>query len=239
MNISENLESIRDIKHALYINLDIRKDRKEHVEKQLKLIGVKAERFNAIRLPNGAIGCSMSHLKCIEMAKANKWPHLFLVEDDITFTKPSVFTKQLNKFLKNHKDFDMCLLAGNNIPPYEKIDDSCIQVHSCQTTTGYIIQSHYYDILINNYREGIKKLMGDPLNKTLYAIDRYWFHLQQTDKWYLITPLTVIQREDYSDIEQKQTNYSHLLTDMDKEWFFKRQQQMQQLQQLKMMNFSK
>lgn len=236
MNSVEKLESIRDIKHALYINLETRTDRKEHVEKQLKLIGVKAERFNAIKLANGAIGCSMSHLKCIEMAKANGWPHLFLVEDDITFTKPSVFTKQLNKFLKNHKDFDMCLLAGNNIPPYEKIDDSCIQVHSCQTTTGYIIQSHYYDTLINNYREGIKKLMADPLNKTSYAIDRYWFQLQKTDKWYLITPLTVIQREDYSDIEQRQTNYSHLLTDMDKEWFFKRQKQMKQMN---MMHFSK
>lgn len=229
----DKLENIRDIKHAIYINLETRTDRKEHVEKQLKLIGIKAERFNAIRLPNGAIGCSMSHLKCIETAKANGWPHLFLVEDDITFTKPSVFTKQLNKFLKNHPDFDMCLLAGNNIPPYEKIDDTCIQVHSCQTTTGYIIKSHYYDTLINNYREGIKRLMGDPLNKTSYAIDRYWFQLQQRDKWYLITPLTVIQREDYSDIEQKQTNYSHLLTDMDKEWFFKRQKQMMK------MNFAK
>lgn len=236
MNSVEKLGSIRDIKHALYINLDTRTDRKEHVERQLKLIGVKADRFNAIRLPNGALGCSMSHLKCIELAKANGWPHLFLVEDDITFTKPSVFTKQLNKFLKNHCDFDMCLLAGNNIPPYEKIDDTCIQIHSCQTTTGYIIQSHYYDTLINNYREGIKKLMSDPLNKTSYAIDRYWFQLQQRDKWYLITPLTVIQREDYSDIEQKQTNYSHLLTDMDKEWFFKRQQKMQQMMK---MNFSK
>jgi len=229
----DKLENIRDIKHAIYINLETRTDRKEHVEKQLKLIGIKAERFNAIRLPNGAIGCSMSHLKCIETAKANGWPHLFLVEDDITFTKPSVFTKQLNKFLKSHPDFDMCLLAGNNIPPYEKIDDTCIQVHSCQTTTGYIIKSHYYDTLINNYREGIKRLMGDPLNKTSYAIDRYWFQLQQRDKWYLITPLTVIQREDYSDIEQKQTNYSHLLTDMDKEWFFKRQKQMMK------MNFAK
>jgi len=63
------MNSISDIKHAFYINLETRPDRKQHVEEQLQNIGISAERFNAIRLQNGAIGCSMSHLKCIEIAK--------------------------------------------------------------------------------------------------------------------------------------------------------------------------
>jgi hypothetical protein len=33
----------------------------------------------------------------------------------------------------------------------------------------------------------------------------------------------VTQREDYSDIEKKATNYAHVMTDLDKEWFFKKQ----------------
>ena len=65
------MNSISDIKHAFYINLDTRPDRKVHVENQLQSVGITAERFNAIRLTNGAVGCSMSHLKILENAKVN------------------------------------------------------------------------------------------------------------------------------------------------------------------------
>ena len=86
------------IKHAFYINLESRPDRREHVERQLSLVGVKnAQRFNAIKLPNGAIGCSMSHLKCLETALANDWEHVLIVEDDILFLKPNRFVAQFNK----------------------------------------------------------------------------------------------------------------------------------------------
>ena len=57
------------INHAFYINLESRPDRKQHVERELMKVGIKAKRFNAIRLPNGALGCSMSHLRCLETAK--------------------------------------------------------------------------------------------------------------------------------------------------------------------------
>lgn len=93
------MNSISDIKHAFYINLPSRPDRKQHAEKQLKSIGLNAERFNAIKMSNGAIGCSMSHLKIIETAKANNWDHVLIVEDDILFTDPNLFVQQFNKFL--------------------------------------------------------------------------------------------------------------------------------------------
>lgn len=215
------MKTISDIKHAFYINLETRPDRKEHVEKQMKLIGIKATRFNAIRLQNGALGCSMSHLKILENAKKNNLDHVLIVEDDILFTKPDIFVIQVNKFLSNHSDFDVILVAGNNRPPHREIDDTCIQVTQCQTTTGYLVKNHYFDTLIANYREGIQKLMIEPHKHTLYAIDKYWFNLQKKDKWYLITPLTVTQREDYSDIEKRTTDYSRAMLDIDKEAFFK------------------
>ena len=125
---------------------------------------------------------------------------------------------QLNKFLLTAPKWDVILVAGNNMPPYRIIDDTCIQVSRCQTTTGYIVQKHYYDTLIGNIRQGIKNLMNEPSNRFLYAIDKNWFSLQAKDLWYLITPLTVTQREDYSDIEHKHTNYTRLMTDLNKEW---------------------
>jgi glycosyl transferase family 25 len=217
------MNSIADIKHAFYINLDSRQDRKKHVENQLSKIGIKAERFKAIQLANGALGCSLSHLKCLEIAKANNWPHILIVEDDILFLKPFVFVNQLNLFLKNHKDFDVMLVAGNNLPPFTVVDNSCVKVTKCQTTTGYLVQSHYFDTLIKNFREGIQKLMKYSDKPRYFAIDKYWFNLQEKDKWYLIVPLTVTQREDYSNIEKKSTNYTALMTDLDKKSFIKAQ----------------
>jgi len=44
--------------------------------------------------------------------------------------------------------------------------------------------------------------------------------LNKKDMWLLITPPTVIQREDYSDIEKRNTNYSQLMLDIDKAYMF-------------------
>lgn len=226
------MNSINDIKHAFYINLQTRPDRKQHVESQLNSIGIKAERFNAIKMKNGAVGCSMSHLKILENAKANNLDHVLIVEDDILFTDPQLFINQLNKFLSIHNNFDVLLIAGNNLPPYKKIDDTCIKVSMCQTTTGYLVKKHYYDILIDNYRTGILKLMQKPNEHKFYAIDKYWFSLQAKHNWYLIIPLTVTQREDYSDIEKKATNYTPVMLDLDKVAFLQRQRDIATLKKI-------
>jgi glycosyl transferase family 25 len=226
------MNSISDIQHAFYINLPSRPDRKHHVEIQMKAIGINAERFNAIKMQNGAIGCSMSHLKIIETAKAKKFDHVLIVEDDILFTNPQLFIEQFNKFLSNHKDFDVVIICGNNAPPFTNVDDTCVQVTRCQTTTGYLVKSHYYDTLINNYKTGILNLMREPDNHRLYAIDKYWFNLQSIHKWYLIIPLTVTQREDYSDIEKRVTNYTPVMLDLDKTAFLQRQRNISALKKI-------
>jgi hypothetical protein len=91
------------------------------------------------------------------------------------------------------------------------------------------VRAHYYDALIANYRAGINLLMRNPTNKLEYAIDRYWFELQRRDRWFLITPLSVVQREDYSDIEQRFTNYGHLMLDLDKEKLMRRHMEHMQM----------
>jgi hypothetical protein len=74
--------------------------------------------------------------------------------------------------------------------------------------------------------------MKDPSNHRLFAIDKYWFNLQKIDKWYLITPLTVTQREDYSDIEKRPTNYTNVMLDLNKEAFLQRQKDIETLKKI-------
>ena len=230
---------IKDITNIFYINLDHRTDRKEHVETQLKSIGFNNfERFNAIRMENGAVGCSMSHIKLLQQALKSGLNHVLIVEDDIEFLDPDLFKTQLDLFLKDlTKRWDVVLFAGNNMPPYETIDATCVKVTRCQTTTGYLVNGHYIEKLMNNVKMGLTNLLRDPKNHTQYAIDKYWFALQAVDNWFLITPLTVVQREDYSDIEKKVINYQDAMTDLDKKELFEKirvyreQQQRHQIEQ--------
>jgi len=217
-----SINSLADIKNIFYINLEHRTDRKEHVEKELLKIGIRAQRFNAIKMENGAIGCSMSHLRILQDAQKNNLDHILIVEDDITFLDPELFKNQINKFFETHKnDWDVILLAGNNMPLYKNIDDTCIQVSRCQTTTGYIVNGHYIKTLLQNVKIGLTHLINKPTEHSKYAIDKYWFILQQLYKWYLIVPLTVVQREDYSDIEKRVTNFEKHMLDVDKEQMMK------------------
>jgi GR25 family glycosyltransferase involved in LPS biosynthesis len=210
------MKSIKDITNAFYINLDEREDRKKKTKKEFKQLKIKVQRMKAIKLENGRIGCSMSHLKCLQQAKEKDFDHVLIVEDDIHFMNVKMFKEQLNKFLSSSIEWDVVLFAGNNLPPYQIYGDFCVKVSRCQTTTGYLVKKHYYDILISNIKESIQLLLKEPEKHISYAIDKYWFKLQEKDNWFIITPLSVVQREDYSDIEKRETNYSTLMLDINK-----------------------
>lgn len=217
-----SIKSLQDITNIFYINLEHRTDRRSHVEKELTNIGlIGFQRFNAIKMENGAIGCSMSHLKLLQNAFENNLDHILIIEDDITFLDPELFKTQLNKFFESNLKWDVILFAGNNMPPYQPvIGDFCVKVSKCQTTTGYLVNKHYIKILLNNIKMGLTHLLSKPQQHSLFAIDKFWFVLQQNGNWYLITPLTVIQREDYSDIEKKIIGYRNQMLDLDKKELF-------------------
>lgn len=227
--------------HTLFINLAHRIDRLEHVESELKKVNIEGERVNAIKKEQGALGCTMSHIKCIQIAKERDYSHVFICEDDITFTKPEVFKKSVSKFEESSDiDWDVIIIGGNNLPPYTKVTEFCIRTFNCQTTTGYIVRKHMYDIFLQNFKESAKMLM-ETGNGKLYALDIYWKKMQSGYFWYMLTPPTVTQREDYSDIEEKQTNYEWLMLDLDKKWYIQQQlaQQRQQVQKIPMLHNNK
>ena len=215
--------------HTLFINLESRVDRLIQVKAELLQWGIQTpERFNAVKTSNGAIGCTMSHIKCLELAKERDYPHVFICEDDIHCVDIPRMRAQVEEFYKaNTGDtWDVLILGGNNAPPYRMLNDGLMQVYNCQTTTGYIVRRHYYDKLIANFREGIKHLMRNPENHREYAIDIYWKRLQQQDRWFMLIPLTITQRASYSNVEGREVDYSRMMLDHEKRWL---QQQMRSM----------
>ena len=90
-----------------------------------------------------------------------------------------------------------------------------LKISKSFTTTGYIVKQHYYDILINNIKQGINLLLKNLNNvhNGMYAIDVHWMQLQRKDNWYILYPRTISQLPDYSDIEKKTVNYNHVMLD--------------------------
>jgi len=87
------------LKNTLYINLEHRTDRLEHVKIELSKLGIDGERVNAVKSKIGAIGCTLSHIRCLEIAKQRDYEYVFICEDDIQFLNPELF-KISNTYLK-------------------------------------------------------------------------------------------------------------------------------------------
>ena len=207
------------IKNTLFINLVNRPDRCSHIQQELSKIGILAPvRFNAVKTNMGQVGCSMSHLKCLEMAKKEGWKHVFICEDDAVFTDPAILLKRLDK-AQQIPVWDVLIVGGNNQRPFFPSSyDGFIQVHNCQTTTAYIVKQAYYDSLIQNIKESLKRLLREPQLKHLFSIDIYWKSLQIKDTWLMAIPATVSQLDGISDIEDRHVSYNHMMLDHEKKF---------------------
>jgi len=225
------------LENTIFINLAYRTDRLAHVLEQLKGIGIHApERLNAIKMNMGCVGCTMSHIKCLEIAKTRGWPYVFICEDDIKFINPALFLEKLAKFSETKWKWDVLIIGGNNLPPFLQVSDFAVRVFDIQTTTGYIVNGHYYDALIANFKEGLGKLIRDPQKKKEFAVDIYWKTLQKSGNWFFLIPPSVIQYSDYSDIEGKVTNYEGHFLDLDKQALIEYMMKMQNKKSIFSMN---
>jgi len=188
----------------VYINLSHREDRKRDILAEFTNVEMpleKVERFDAIKMQNGAIGCTMSHIGVLKMAIEKGWNNYIVLEDDAQWMNFPIAYENLSKSL----NYDVVILGGS-VPRFN--NDKLVY---CQTTTGYLVNNHYYQTLLANFEEGLKNLMATEI-KNSFAIDMYWNNLIQADNWTLLRPCLVNQRPGFSDIEGHVVNYTHFFT---------------------------
>lgn len=205
------------IDKAVYINLDHREDRRiimKQFFEESKIPTEKVERFHAIRHPVGIIGCAMGHISILKKAKTEGWKCVLILEDDMRWIDFDTNYPKLES-LVNGQHWDVCMLGGL----FLEHELPLIKMAFC--TNAYIVQSHYYDILLNNFETGLRRKLD--ANKPMffskteesmaayynrvsrlnqYNVDVYWFKLQERDKWIGIGPMCD-QLPTYSDIYNK------------------------------------
>jgi len=193
------------IDKIFYINLDHRKDRRQHIETELDSFDLKYERFNAIKNKFGALGCYQSHLSILKHAKDMRYRNILILEDDFTFVVDKFDFHTCMTQLENI-DFDVCMISYNVLKSVDCEYPFLKKVINAQTASGYIVNYKFLDKLIS-LLEYYMPYLEKTKNKHLYAIDMIWKKLQPESKWYHFINCLGVQREDYSDIENKVVNY--------------------------------
>lgn len=194
------------IDKIFFINLDKRQDRKEEIETELRTNGLLdiAERIQAFETPGqGILGCTMSHLYAIKLAKERNYNNVLILEDDFQFTvTKEEFENQIATFFDCDIPYDVCMIS-HNIQKAEPTDYPFLfKVIEAQTASGYIVHHNFYDKIIDLYEWAIP-LLRDTQQHWNYANDQCWKKLQPHANWYCLIPRCGRQRAGYSDNSEK------------------------------------
>ncbi len=186
------------IDKIVYINLDHREDRREIMKKffaEGQIPEDKIMRFPAISSNKGYIGCLKSHTAVLEIAKNNKWKNVLILEDDLQWYNLDTQYKVLEDLVTT-KQWDVIQLVGW----YVKYDFP--RIYETMNSGAYLVNEHYYDRLIANRRQSIKRITGfEVLYKPFiqFTCDVYWNKLAAIDNWYGLYPCICRQVDIYSD----------------------------------------
>ena len=197
---------------VVYINLDHREDRRKIMADFFKEGCIPEEkiiRFSAIKHAVGIVGCAMGHIAILKRAKSEGWKSVLILEDDMRWIKFDENYEKLSKY--NDLQWDVCMLGGL----YLEDRDPYVKMAFC--TNAYIVRSHYYDTLLDNFETGLRKKLDVKLpplisinkdarrnnliqERNQYNVDVYWFLLQERDTWIAMIEPMCDQVPTYSDI---------------------------------------
>ncbi len=199
-----------------YINLAHRKDRREQIEAELAKLGVpasKLQRIDAIYKPKqGILGCGLSHKLVMEEFLKSSHTTCLVFEDDFQLTvDPTFATFLLKQITELNPTPDVVMLAGKVFESTPTSSPFLQKVNDAQTTSAYWIHRKFAPILLQNLTESTKLLADafktDHKPKHEVCLDIYWKRLQPSSHWFILHPKLGLQRESYSDIECRMTNY--------------------------------
>lgn len=194
----------------LCINLNRRTDRWKICQKEFQRHNLKVERFAAIDgqkftagttdwMTGPRIGCCKSHVNILKMMVQNNLKRILIIEDDIHFIDnfQEVFCEKI-KFVP--QDYDMLYLCGNNPKKLEKINDHLFKISSALSTGCYAISINF-----------AKRIIPE-IDKFKEPVDCVYSANTPNCQCYIFNPYLCQQRADFSDIENKFTDYSAVFT---------------------------
>jgi len=200
--MSQNIDKI------IYINLEKRTDRKEHIENELKKFNLPFERFDAFETKGmGILGCGYSHLGVLKKAKEMNYKNILILEDDFMFlVNKEEFETELTNFFNLNIHYDVLFLSYG-VNKNETLNNGTVnRVIESSSASGYIVHHSYYDKLISLY-EWAMPLLENTKMHWIYANDQIWKEYQKIDQWLYFIKRIGKQIDGYSDNSECMTYY--------------------------------
>ena len=198
MRINSNFPPV----YPICISLKERKKKRKWMINQAKKQKFKLNFYTTSLHQNPKRGCLESHLNVIDNAIKDGHKYLFILEDDAFFVSP------LQKLPKPPAEWDMLYLGGtvkhifSNDEKLTEKKNNWIRM-TCWTTHAYILN-------LNN-KNLIKDIFKAKNESKDMEIDRYYIDfIHQKYKAYIANPMVCIQKDGYSDIENKKVEYSFM-----------------------------
>lgn len=206
-----------------YINLDNRGDRKNRIESHFDKLKIKAERIpgfivtseqaleydgnkeldeHSRKLAPARIGCSLSHLQAIKKAKQEKADNVLIFEDDAFILEENLQAiKEALKELEYLPKWDMLFLGANTLAPIYQISPHIGKLTGAYCAHAYVVNSHFYDHLLKfDFKQ-------------FRIFDEYLFNEMRNPNHniYTVLPISAIQYDSFSTIENKEVYYKDVL----------------------------
>jgi GR25 family glycosyltransferase involved in LPS biosynthesis len=192
-----------------YTNCEHRTDRRAHMENLFRKLGVdesKVHRINAVMISNGYLGCTKSHLVALNDAKLNGYNNCLILEDDFMVYDMDIFNRNIERFFNDMKEWDLVMLSANLFQSEITEYPYLCKVLNAQTTSGYAVNSHFIDNIIEVFDECVVNLELGELSGA-YSPDQNWKKIQRDSNWFAFSPLLGYQMDDWSDIEKRNVSY--------------------------------
>jgi GR25 family glycosyltransferase involved in LPS biosynthesis len=157
----------------------------------------------------GIDGCGKSHCLALEtfLNSPEENQTCVIFEDDFEFTEnQDVVNNLINQIFNELNEFDVVMLSSNTIHETTTNFNFVTKMLDSQTLSGYVVSRQFAQILLNNFKEGLK-LLDQTKNRHMYSVDMYMKQLQPNRNWYCLNPKIGKQMESYSDIENCNVNY--------------------------------
>lgn len=218
------MTTIEDLVDKIFIiNLDSRVDKWDGIKNHLKNLNItNYERFSGIvptmeliesdenkmrtyqYLKNnrghnyaiGALGCLLSHISVIQIAKNRGYKKILILEDDARFfdDHQKIFDNAIKQL--EGKSYDMLYLSTYHKIPGKKISKNVLKMVRGYTTVSYIISDSLYDDVINM------------ASKSRKEIDVFYSKkIHPNYNCLSVHPVIIYQNSGISDILGKKVNY--------------------------------
>jgi len=215
MSLRDYIGKGKTFEGVIVINLPERLDRKFHVQEQFKAVGIDdvVEWLPAIKHRFGMVGCSLSHLECVKIAKRRKWKSVLIFEDDIVFTEhfEKAHVQALSQL--NFTNWSVFHFGAMLMDLCSQFSPNLLRIGYNWAAHAVAIHERAYDFIISKYDHSYSETDNSKPWGGHYPFDGF-INKEVYDagfEIYSAYPLLVTQRPDKSDTWGYHRDYKDLI----------------------------